>query len=143
MLPEDIYKFVQSGGGAVQTVMESQSESEIWDAKGSMETRVENLEKHSNNRVGISVQICDLDNPRYSLKRPISLLVFVENGAYFAAPIDLEIFGEGIDEISAIYDLKESIVCYFEELKNSSSKLSVRLKSKLKFLNTLIKDEDK
>lgn len=90
----------------------------------------------------LSTSINDLNNPKFKLKIPISILISQENGIFYAEPVDFEIYGEGETEKDAIHNLKEVIIVYFENLKQSKDKLSPKLRAKLKLLGRLISYED-
>ncbi len=132
-------------GQSIETSFRSENEFKVWVAQQQrieeLESRVKVLENNSRAKIGMSVQICDLNNPKYILKKPISLLVFTENGEYYASLVDFDVFGVGENEISAIDDLKGVIVVYFDSLKVSRSKLSDKLKAKFNLLQSFISNE--
>jgi len=95
----------------------------------------ENLEKGV---PGSSVQIYDLENPKYSLNMPISLILTKEGSMFYAEAVDFDLFGVGDDEKSAIKDLKDVLVVYHEGLTFSKKDLGKRLQAKLRLLLKVI-----
>ncbi|MFH1610558.1 MAG: hypothetical protein ABIA91_01585 [Patescibacteria group bacterium] len=90
----------------------------------------------------LSISIYDLNNSKFQLKVPMSVLVYQEDGIFYTEPADFEIFGEGETEKDAINNFKEVIVVYFENLRNSKEKLSKKLSAKLKLLEKMISCEN-
>lgn len=88
-----------------------------------------------------SVQIYDLNSSKHRLKNPLSVIITKEDDMYYAASVDLDIFGEGENEMGALSSLKEVVVIYYESLIMSEKELSPLLKSKLKLLKKIILNE--
>ncbi|MBU3979090.1 hypothetical protein KKE68_05320, partial [Patescibacteria group bacterium] len=91
-------------------------------------------DKIDNVKQALSIQIYDLDSSKFSLKCPMSVLITRENGIYYTQSVDLNLYGEGENEIEAIQDLKKAIIISYQSLSESEKKLSPLMKSKLKFL---------
>ena len=90
-------------------------------------------------RISYSIQIMDLNNDKYFLNCPISVIVYFENSQFYAELIDFDIFGEGLTEKDAIDNLKEVFIVYFESLINKKGKLSKKLALKAKLIKSLIR----
>jgi len=101
--------------------------------------RVGKIEENLNKvKFGSSVQIYDLEDLKYGLNFPISLILTKEDDMFYAEAVDFNLFGIGGDEKFAIRDLKEVLVIYYEGLTSSEKKLNKKLRKKLRLLRQII-----
>jgi predicted RNase H-like HicB family nuclease len=141
------YPTIPEDGGKFQLSSKTpwEMENDITGIKSTfvnLEDRIATLEKTTpRNRYCISTQISDLDSTKYRLRCPIPVLITFEDKTFFAEPPDFELFGTGSDAKSAVNDLKDVIVVYYENLRESPETLSKALKIKLQLLNKIIEDE--
>lgn len=111
--------------------------AELWERVKSLE---EGRKQKSEEQL-IPVQF--LESEKLDLKHPIfvSLLYYPENQVYVIDLPELNIYGQGRDEESAIKDFKTSLEETYFSLKKDKSKLGLDLGGKWKTLNKLIKEK--
>ena len=104
-----------------------------------LEERVEILEK---NPSIVKTKICDLLIDNYRLKKPIEAILKFYPEEVLAVIPELEIFGEGNNEIEAINDLKLELVDLFDDLRDvPEEQLGEFPKSWKKIITSLIKED--
>lgn len=105
-----------------------------------IEDRVTRLEKTPSIAV---IKINDLALDNYRLKKPIDVILKFYPNEVLAVIPDLEIFGEGNNEIEAINDLKLELIDLFHDLKDiPESKLGKYPKSWKKIITSIINQNE-
>jgi hypothetical protein len=105
-----------------------------------LEDRVTKLEK---NPSIVAIKINDLALDNYRLKKPIDAILKFYPNEVLAVILDLEIFGEGNNEIEAVIDLKLELIDLFDDLKDiPEGKLGKYPKSWKKIITSIIKQNE-
>ncbi len=105
-----------------------------------LEDRVAKLEKTP---LIVATKIHDLALDNYRLKKPIDAIIKFYPNEVLAVIPDLEIVGEGNNEIEALNDLKLELIDLFDDLKDiPENKLGKYPKSWKKIITSIIKQNE-
>lgn len=91
---------------------------------------------------GKTIFIQNLRNTQYRLKQAIPIYIELVEDAAIASYYDIDMYGEGDDEQSAIDDLCGAIIEYYESLLEDPDILGPMPKQELEFLRNLIEKTD-
>ncbi len=106
----------------------------------SLEKRVKKLEK---NPSIIKININDLQLNNYRLQKPVEAILKFYPKEVLAVIPDLEIFGEGNNEVEAVNDLKLELLDLFDDLKDiPEKKLGKYPKSWKKIITSIIRENE-
>ena len=101
------------------------------------------LDKIENKSTLCSYRINNLSSDIYSLKHPIDIIFKTSDNEILAIMPDLEIYGEGANEIEALSDIKAEIIDLFEYLNSvAPSHLGKLPKRWKKIVNSLIEKDN-
>jgi hypothetical protein len=101
-----------------------------------LKKRIDRLEEQ---RSLCSVKIYGLNSHKYNLKCPIDVVLTIFHDEVLASIPDLEIYGEGVNEIEAVNDLEDELIDLFEYLNNIPIKNLGKIPKKwLKIINFFI-----
>ncbi len=102
--------------------------------------RVLTLEKQTN---VISTKIFDLASDKYELKNYIDVILKIYSDEVLAIIPELELYGEGTNEIYALDDLKQELIDLYEDLNSVPAKnLSKKFKAWKKVINFFIEEKN-
>lgn len=101
-----------------------------------LKKRIDRLEEQ---RSLCSVKIYGLNSHKYNLKCPIDVVLTIFHDEVLASIPDLEIYGEGVNEIEAVNDLEDELIDLFEYLNSIPIKNLGKIPKKwLKIINFFI-----
>lgn len=102
--------------------------------------RVSTLEKHTN---VISTKIFDLASNKYDLKYHVDVILKIYSDEVLAIISELELYGEGTNEIYALDDLKQELIDLYKDLNSIPAKnLSKKFKAWKKAINSFIEEKN-
>ncbi len=90
----------------------------------------------------VSIHLFDLDSEKYILKFPINILVKYQDDEVIAIFPELEIFGEGQNEIEAIDDLKSEFLDLIDDLNElPKHKMGQKLNTWNRVLSQIVEEK--
>jgi len=83
------------------------------------------------------------ESPKLKLKKPFSVVLeyYPEDGLYIVDSLELNIYGNGQDEISAIEDFKAALEENYFSFKNEKDKLGPSLVKEWQNLNSILEEK--
>ncbi len=104
-----------------------------------IKTRIDKLEKRPSL---CPTKIYNLNSDEFTLKEPIDVVLKTADNEIIALLPDLEIYGEGVNEIEALLDLKNEIIDLFVDLNSIDDKNLDRLpRNWKKIINSLVEEK--
>lgn len=128
-------------GSATTVVRVLINHNQSWGFLPNENSNIEKIDEYFDNPSIIETKIFDLLIEGYSLKQPIDVILKFYPDEVISIIPELEIYGEGDNEVEAINDLKNEIVDLFNDLKEIPEReLGKYPKSWKKIINSLIKE---
>jgi len=114
--------------------------AEIAEIKEKVEKLEEKLEEREKQQI-IPIQF--LESEKLLMKQPIvvSLVYSFEAGLWIVDSPELNLYGEGADEIQAVHDFKTVLGEFYFSLKKDKEKLGSELKKKWDILQQIIEEK--
>jgi len=86
----------------------------------------------------MTTKINNLNNPKYQLNAPVSVIISYDDGLYYAEAVDFNVYSEGNDGKEALDNIKTAIISYYESLMKHEKRLSKKMDNDFKILSKLI-----